>query len=209
MHCGRWAFPEKKTFVATEQDPAQVAAFVETLKDIPAEKLHFVDETGCDVGMCREYARAPQGQRVRAEKIRNRGTRQTLVAALSLQHGLEAAFTYQGGTPIGKFEFFVEDILLPCLKPGDVVIWDNLAAHHSIEVIELVEAVGATVIFLPPYTPQLNPIEMAFSKIKKILRDAKTTDRQQLIRAIQDAIESISLEDADGWFTACGYVDPR
>lgn len=158
--------------------------------------------------MCRSHGRAPRGQRLRAEKIRNRGIRQTLVASISLEQGVEAALTYEGGTPVGKFEYFVEHILTPVLEPGDVVIWDNLRSHHSIEVIELVERVGATVIFLPPYTPQLNPIEMLFSKLKKLLRDAATTTRQQLIQAIHDAIKAVSKHDIDGWFTACGYVDP-
>ena len=121
---------------------------------------------------------------------------------------MEAALTYKGGTPVGKFEFFVEHILLPCLKPGDVVVWDNLRAHYSIEVVELVESVGASVIFLPPYTPQLNPIEMLFSKLKKILRDCATATREQLISAIQHAITCFTDTDIDGYFTACGYVDP-
>lgn len=135
----------------------------------------------------------------------NYGENITILGALSLS-GVEALMTVNGATDAEVFLVFVRKVLAPTLSPGDVVIWDNLGAHRSVIVLEAVEARGASVVFLPPYSPDMNPIERCWSKIKTFLRAAKARTREVLEAAIKQALATITESDARAWFAHCGYA---
>jgi transposase len=156
--------------------------------------------------MTRRYARAPKGRRAYGSVPRNRGKNTTLLASMSLE-GMGAAMGVEGSTTQKVFEAYVERFLSPTLKPGQVVILDNLGAHKGEKVKQLIESRAARVIFLPAYSPDFNPIEEAFSKIKAILKKAAARGREALIGAIRRALEAVRRQDAWGWFAHCGYVD--
>ena len=119
--------------------------------------------------------------------------------------GKTAPMTVGGATNTEVFRSYVSDILLPTLREGDLVIMDNLSAHKNAETLALIESVGARVVFLPPYSPDLNPIEMMWSKIKAILRKLEARDEDSLFEAISKALAAVSAQDAIGWFNHCGY----
>jgi transposase len=165
-----------------------------------------VDECGTHTSMTRRYARAPKGERAYGSVPRNRGKNTTLLASMSLE-GMGEAMAVEGSTTQKVFEAYVERCLAPTLKPGQVVIVDNLSAHKGEKVKQLIESRAASVIFLPAYSPDFNPIEEAFSKIKAILKKACARTREELIEAIGRALEAVARQDAWGWFAHCGYVD--
>lgn len=165
----------------------------------------FVDESGFHTSMRRLRARAPKGERAYGKVPRNRGKNQTLIASLTLQGGMGASMSVEGATDSEVFEAYVERFLAPTLTEGQVVVLDKLGAHRTERVRELVEARGADLLFLPSYSPDLNPIEEAFSKIKNIVRKAGARTREALVEAIAIAISAVTLEDAGGWFAHCGY----
>jgi transposase len=138
---------------------------------------------------------------------RNRGKNQTLIAAIMLEGAMseEAAMIIEGATDASVFEGYVEHFLAPSLSEGQVVVMDKLSAHRTLKVRESIEARGAELVFLPSYSPDLNPIEEAFSKIKGIVRKAGARTREALIEAIAEALRAVTLEDAVGWFRHCGY----
>ena len=156
--------------------------------------------------MTRRYGRAPRGQRAYGSVPRNRGKNTTLLASLSLE-GIGAAMTVEGSATQKVFEAYVEKVLALTLKPGQVVILDNLSAHKGQKVKRLIESRAASVIFLPAYSPDFNPIEEAFSKIKAILKKKAARGREALIEAIGRALGAVTRQDAWGWFAHCGYVD--
>ena len=165
----------------------------------------FVDESGFHTSMTRLRARAPKGERAYGKLPRNRGKNQTLIASLTLQGGMGASMSVEGATDSEVFEAYVERFLAPTLTEGQVVVLDKLGAHRTERVRELVEARGADLLFLPSYSPDLNPIEEAFSKIKNIVRKAGARTREALVEAIAISISAVTLEDAGGWFAHCGY----
>jgi len=170
-----------------------------------AEKLHFIDEMGTDLGMTRRYGRAAPGQRVVEATAGFSGPRYTSVAALNLR-GVHAPFVFKGNLDGPAFETYVEHILGPDLTPGDIVIMDNLSPHKHAVIRALIAARGATVEFLPPYSPDFNPIEQAWSKAKARLRKIKARTYEALLQALALALRSISPQDAAGWFARCGYA---
>ena len=163
-----------------------------------------MDECGTHTSMMRRYARAPKGERAYGSIPRNRGKNTTLVASLSLG-GIGEAMAFEGATTKAAFETYVEQVLAPALKPGRVVVMDNLGAHKGDRVKDLIEARGATLLFLPAYSPDLSPIEEAFSKIKALLKKAAARTREALIEAIDRALKAVTAHDAKGWFVHCGY----
>jgi transposase len=154
--------------------------------------------------MVRRYARAPKGERAYGSVPRNRGKNTTLVASLSLG-GIGAAMAFEGATTKVVFETYVERVLAPMLEPGQIVVMDNLGAHKGDRVKEVIEARGATLLFLPAYSPDFSPIEEAFSKIKALLKKAAPRTREALVEAIGLALEALTSENAEGWFAHCGY----
>ena len=170
------------------------------------ERLVFIDEAGSTVAMTREFARAPRGERVPVEPVpRNRGTVTTILGALTTR-GLEVTMAIEGGTTGDVYVAFLEQVLGPKLRPGAVVIMDNAGAHKDPRVKIILERHGATGLFLPPYSPDLNPIECAWSKLKTYLRTAKARTVDALIKAIGIGMRKVTKDDAAGWFRLCGYT---
>lgn len=169
------------------------------------ERFVWVDECGSHTSLTPLYARAPKGERARGSVPRNRGPNTTLLASLTLA-GMGPAMTLEGAVDTGAFETYIEQVLAPTLRPGDIVVSDNLSAHKSERVRQAIEACGADLWFLPAYSPDLSPIEEAFSKLKALLRRAATRTREALEAAIGVALEAITAQDARGWYAHCGYL---
>lgn len=167
-------------------------------------RLVFVDETGTNLAMTRRSGRAKRGQRVAGAVPRNPGPNVTLIAAMD-QAGLLGELTITGAIDGDAFAVYVTRLLVPQLWPGDIVIWDNRSAHKRARARIWVESAGAEVVFLPPYSPDFNPIELAFSKLKTDLRRAGARTRTELDQAITAALGTITSHDARGWFAHCGY----
>ncbi len=155
--------------------------------------------------MTRLKARAPRGERAYGRVPRNRGKNHTLIASMALKGGMGEALSIKGATDAELFETYVEEFLAPTLKAGQVVVLDGLGAHRTARVRELIEGRGAELVFLPSYSPDLNPIEEAFSKVKNIVRKAGARTREALDEAIGEALSAVTLEDVAGWFSHCGY----
>jgi transposase len=144
------------------------------------------------------YGRSPIGQRVFDEKPTNKGQRVSMVGAMSAD-GMKTAMTFEGTMNTAVFLYFLQHFLCPLLKAGDVVIMDNAPVHKNDEVKTLIEATGATLLYLPPYSPELNPIELAWNKIKQLLRKQKARTLDSLYLAYANALKLISVHDAKGF----------
>ncbi len=164
----------------------------------------FLDECGSHIALTPLYARAPRGQRAFDAVPRNRGKNTTLIAGLSLS-GIQAPLILEGAVDTLAFERYVEQILAPSLPPGQVVVLDNLSVHKSERVRQSIEARGCQLLFLPAYSPDLTPIEEAFSKLKAVLRRLGARTRDALFEAIAAGLHAITTQDAHGWFGHCGY----
>jgi transposase len=165
----------------------------------------FVDECGTHTSMTRLRARAPRGERAYGKVPRNRGPNTTLVASMGAG-GMGPCLAVEGATTKAVFEAYVEQVLAPSLRPGQVVVVDNLGAHKGERVRKLVEGRGCSLLFLPPYSPDFSPIEEAFSKVKALLRKAAARTRGALVEAMGQALGAVTAKDARGWFAHCGYV---
>jgi transposase len=163
-----------------------------------------LDESGATTQMTRNYGRAPRGQRVCEATPQSHWQTLTIFAALTTR-GLQAPMTIPEPTDGDIFLAYVEQVLSPRLRPGQLVILDNLSAHRVAGVKERIEAVGARLLYLPPYSPDLNPIEQAWSKIKQVLRSLKARTAEALESAIAEALKTITVENALAWFAHCGY----
>ena len=166
--------------------------------------LVFVDEMSTHTSLAPLYAYAPIGERAFVEIPRNRGKNTTLLSSLHAG-GMGPSMAVQGATPACVFETYVERLLAPTLRPGQLVVMDNLGAHRTEMVKELIEARGCELLFLPPYSPDLNPIEEAFSKVKNALRKAGARTHGALLGAMDEALSSVTPVDVAGWFSHCGY----
>lgn len=155
--------------------------------------------------MTRRYGRAQFGRRVADAVPKNFGLNVTILGALSCT-GLDAVMTVEGATDTAVFRAYVEQVLVPTLVADDIVVMDNLSVHKVRGIREAIEATGARLIYLPPYSPDYSPIESCWSKLKAILRKAKARTREALDEALTQAIEHISQSDAKGWFNLCGYA---
>jgi len=168
--------------------------------------LVFVDESGAKTNMTRLYGRAMAGQRAIDNTPSGHGHTTTMISSVRLD-GSTACMVVDGATTKDIFEAYIEQILLPTLKAGDIVILDNLTAHKSRQVRKLIESVGAELWYLPAYSPDLNPIEKMWSKVKSILRTLKARTREALIESVAKALEMVTASDAKGWFESCGYTN--
>lgn len=193
---------------ARERDETERAAWWSETLSLPVAQLVFVDETGTNIAMAGRYAWSARGARANTSVPRNPGPNTTLVACLTLG-GMGPALLVEGATTTEVFEAYVEQVLVPWLQPGQIVILDNLSVHTGDRVRELVEAAGCQVRFLPPYSPDFTPIEWAFSKLKTWLRQALARSREALERAIADGLDQITGQDARGWYYGCGYLPLR
>lgn len=171
---------------------------------IEARRLVFVDECGANISLVPLYAWSRRGERAPAKAPRNWGKNVTLLSSMSLC-GMGPSLTVEGPTTRGVFEVYLEEVLAPTLWPGQVVVMDNLSAHKGGRVREIIEGRGCELIYLPPYSPDLNPIEEAFSKIKNLLRKVAARSKEALEEALGWALSAVSSEDARGYFEHAGY----
>ena len=169
--------------------------------------LVFVDEMGTHTSLAPLYAYAPVGERAFFKIPRNRGANTTLLTSLH-QGGMGPSMAVEGATTSRVFEAYVEQVLAPALQPGQVVVMDNLGAHRPKRIRELIEARGCELIYLPSYSPDLNPIEEALSKIKHLLRKTGARTKEALIEAMGRALAAVSARDVRGFFVNCGYRSP-
>jgi transposase len=197
---------QKKSPVAQERDEEARGLWRWLASRFDARRLVFVDECGTHIAMSRLYSRAPKGERAYGRVPRNRGKNTTLIASITLEGAMgEESVAIEGATDAEVFEAYVERFLAPTLSEGQVVVLDGLGAHRTQRVRELVEARGAYLLFLPAYSPDLNPIEEAFSKVKGVVRKAGARTREALVEAIGRALAAVTPEDAAGWFDHAGY----
>jgi transposase len=159
---------------------------------------------GSNLGLTRRYGRAEPGQRVREQVPGDRGGNVSTIGALGLE-GIRTGLSVPGAIDGETMLFFVEELLVPTLRPGDIVVMDNNPIHKLDDIEEAIEAVGAWVLFLPPYSPDLNPIENCWAKVKSRLRSLKPRTLPDLLDALVAAVASITRHDIQGWFGHCGY----
>jgi transposase len=193
---------KKKVPRSQEQDRPDIQErrreFCAKLAGVDPRRLVFVDESGANTAMTRTHGRAPVGQRVYTNTP-GRWESITMTCGLRLS-GVTAPLAFRGATNTDIFETYVQEVLVPQLKPGDVVIWDNLKPHKSEEAIEAIEAVGARVEPLPPWSPDLTPIEEMVSKVKGAMRSAAARTTEAVYGAFTSALHDVTLEDITGWF---------
>jgi transposase len=168
-------------------------------------RVKFIDESGINLALTRLYGRAPRGERALGSAPQNYGQNVTILGALSCM-GLEAVMTVEGATDADVFRAYGREVLCPTLREGDIIIADNLSAHKAAGVQEAIAAQGARLLYLPPYSPDLNPIERCWSKIKTCLRAAKARTREALDAAVTYALATVTASDARAWFAHSGYV---
>ncbi len=172
---------------------------------VEPERLVFVDECGTHTSLAPIYGYAPRGERLRLSVPRKRGIENTtLLASMSLE-GMGPTLAVEGATTTVVFEAYVEQVLAPSLKEGQMVVMDNLGAHRPKRVRELIEQRGCELLYLPSYSPDYNPIEEAFAKLKRLLRKACARTKEALVEAIAAALSAISAQDARGFFEHAGY----
>jgi transposase len=199
---------QKKTAHAAEQQRPDVLArrqlWFNGQPDLDPERLIFIDETGASTKMARLRGRALRGERCRAAIPHGHWKTTTFTAGLRLS-GLAAPMLLDGPMNGVAFKAYVEQVLVPELSPGDIVVMDNLPAHKITGIHQAIEAAGATLLYLPPYSPDFNPIEMAFSKLKALLRKAAARTETDLWDAIAREIEAFTPTECENYFKAAGY----
>jgi transposase len=171
---------------------------------VESERLVFVDEMGAHTSLAPLYGYSRKGERVHLQVPRNRGMNTTLLASMTLG-GMGETMAVEGSTNREVFEAYVEHVLAPTLEAGKVVVMDNLSSHKPARVKELIESRGCELIYLPAYSPDLNPIEEAFAKLKGMLRRAGARTKDALVEALGEAISAVSAQDAQGYFEHAGY----
>ena len=190
---------------ATERDEFLRATWrVMVAAEVAPERLVFVDEMGVHTSLAPLYGYSRKGERVHLQVPRNRGKNTTLLASMTLS-GMGETLAVEGSTNKAVFEAYIERALAPTLKAGQVVILDNLSAHKPARVRELIEGRGCELVYLPAYSPDFNPIEEAFSKIKGMLRQAAARTKDALVDVLGEALSAISAQDARGYFEHAGY----
>lgn len=183
----------------------QRQAWREQTGQVDLGRLVFLDETGAKTNMTRLRGRAPGGQRLVDAAPAGHWATTTLMSSVRLD-GSTAAMVIEGATDAEVFLQYAKQVLMPHLRPGDIVVMDNLSPHKVSAVKAAIESCGATIWFLPPYSPDLNRIEKMWSKIKAFLRKAKARTLGTLVDAIRQALRSVTASDVLGWFKECGYV---
>jgi transposase len=195
---------QKKALIASERDPWRRAQFAVAQQDIDPANLVVIDEFGSNLNMTRRYARAPHGVRAVDAVPRNTPENTTTISSLTM-HGIGPSMLIAGSVTTAVFEAYLEHVLAPSLRPGQIVVVDNLSAHKSPRIRELVAARDCQLWYLPPYSPDYSPIELAFAKIKAALRRARARTRAVLEDAIAHALTLISADDARAFFRHCGF----
>lgn len=197
---------EKKTLCPKERDDKARKVWLEAVLKLTADKLVFLDETGGWLGMPRLYGRCVGGARVYDTAPKKRKAKASLIAAIT-NAGVnpEACLVFEGSVDSKAFLSYIEHVLCPTLTPGQVVILDNFTIHHNKRVKELIEARACELLYLPTYSPDFNPIEYLFAKVKAFIRKLRPDTLDDLIQAFQDAVLSITPDHAQNAFAHCGY----
>lgn len=198
---------EQKALAASERDEAARTAWREAVARRDPEQLVFVDESGTHTSLTRLYGWAPHDRRASGSVPRNHGKNTTLVAALT-PGGLQEPWLIEGAITTETFEWYIREQLAPQLRPGQVVVLDNLSVHKAASIRHALAARGCELLFLPPYSPDCTPIEQAFSKLKAILRGLGARTHEALVEAMHGAVEAITPADASAWFAHAGYPLP-
>ena len=200
---------EKKSLRASEQDTPENRqrrqAWREQVSQLDPQRLVFLDESGVTTQMTRRYGRAPRGERIREATPAGHWNTLTLLGAMT-QQGMLASMTVESPTDGDVFLAYLDEVLCRQLQAGQVVVMDNLSMHKVAGVRERIEAVGATLLYLPPYSPDFNPIEQAWSKIKQKLRSAQARTVEALEAAVAQALATVTSQDATAWFHHCGHA---
>ncbi len=191
---------------AQERDEGERVLFQDLASTVEAKRLVVIDESGTKVGMTPAYSRAPSGERAYSTMPFNSGRNYTLLSALRLS-GMSAPLVIEGAADSAVFEAYIRDILGPTLLPGDLVVMDNVRFHKATTIEALIHQRGASILWLPPYSPDFSPIEYAFSKLKQWLRRAKTTTFDALLNALAEGLDAITQSDALAWFITCGFLN--
>jgi transposase len=171
---------------------------------IEPERLVFVDECGVHTSLAPIYGYAPRDKRLHLPVPRNRGKNTTLLSSMTIE-GMGPSLSVEGAATAQIFETYVEKVLAPSLCAGEIVVMDNLSAHKPKRIRELIEQQGCELLYLPAYSPDYNPIEEAFSKIKNLLRKAAARSKEALVEAIGQALSAVSAKDALNYFEHAGY----
>jgi transposase len=174
---------------------------------LDSRRLVFVGEMGTHTSLGPLYAYSPRGKRAFFKVPRNRGKNTTLLASMGWE-GIGPSMAVEGSMTKEVFETYIEHFLSPVLRPGQVIVMDNLGAHKGERVRWLIQSRGCELLYLPPYSPDLNPVEEAFSKVKALLRRAGARSREALVEAIGRVLGAVTAQDAQGFFEHCGYCLP-
>ena len=183
----------------------QRTRFKKAVAELEVERFKFLDESGVNLSLTRLYGRAAPDQRVVDSAPQPSGSQTTTLAVIGLT-GITAPLVLSGAVNGPVFHGYVQQCVVPTLQPGDIVFMDNLPAHKVAGIETLIEACGAHLIYLPPYSPDFNPIELAWSKVKTILRRLQARTFPDLVEALKQALCAITLQDIQGWFVHCGYA---
>lgn len=199
---------KKKSFYAKEQERLDVIEkrenFIDAIADIDPLDIIVLDEAGADLGMTTDYSRADGGKRAKAPRPFVIDKKFSIVGAISIL-GIVAMMYVEKSINKDIFVNYIEQLLLPKLKKGQYVIMDNARIHKSDAIVSLIESVGARVVFLPPYSPDLSPVEKMWSKAKDVLKKLMPRTIADFHNALVMALDTINEEDCEGWFDACGY----
>jgi transposase len=198
---------QKKTLAASERNEEARSAWREAAAQLDPQQFVFVDESGTHISLTRVYGWALHDQRATGSVPRNHGKNTTLVAALA-PDGLHEPWLIEGAMETDSFVWYIAEQLAPTLRPGQIVVLDNLSVHKAERVRQAIEARHCQLLFLPPSSPDFTPIEQAFSKIKAILRGLGARTKEALQEAVRLAIEAITPHDAAAWFAHAGYALP-
>ncbi len=204
MPCNSSSCREKKSLTASERDEKARHKFRNLTGALAVGKYIFIDEMDSNLGLTRLYGRAAPGQRVHDAVPGDRGGNVSTIGALGLD-GMRTGLSVPGPIDGDTMLFFVEELLVPTLHRGDIVLLDNNPIHKLDDIEDAIEAAGAWVLFLPTYSPDLNPIENCWSKVKALLRSLKPRTLPDLLDALTEAFASITVHDILGWFRHCGY----
>ncbi len=196
--------PEKKSRRASERDATKRATWRERTAGIEPDRFVWVDETGSNLGLTRTHSRAPRGQRAYGDVPHRRGPNRTLITALTLD-GFGPGLLLDEAIDRTTFDGYIIHRLAPTLKPGQIVVVDNLKVPYSDRAKAAIAACGAQLWYLPAYSPDLNPIEEAFSKVKSFLRSAAPRTLDDHSTALWAALRTITPHDAAGWVAHAGY----
>ena len=205
---GPLVYAQKKTIFATEKDSERVqglrAHHEKRQESLKREKLIFIDESGHRLGATNRYGWAIRGEKAIGSEPHGDWKTMTMIGAMSAT-SVRAFMTIDAPTDKDVFSAFVTSMLLPQIKKGDIVVMDNLGAHKNGATIREIQKAGAEVLFLPPYSPDLNPIEKLWSKLKEFIRRCETNTRELFEAAVNLALQNITRDDLKGWITDCGY----